>query len=95
MSNPSRRVSVVDLPGEDRRSVENLLGQPLQDNQEVYILAFQPGVVPDEGTRQQARASMRKTFAQTEAHADRKGICDAEIDEAVDEAMDQIRYGTA
>jgi hypothetical protein len=95
MSNPSRRVSVVELAGEDRRSVENLLGQPLEDEQEVYVLAFQPGVVPDESARQQALANMRTTFAKAEQHAEGQGADDSEIDEAVDEAMDHVRYGKA
>ncbi len=91
--NPSRRVSVSELAGNDRRSVEHLLGQSLQEDQQVYILAFTPGIVPDENTRLRALASMRQTFAQTDQHAQPHGPTDSAIDEAVDQALDAIRYG--
>jgi hypothetical protein len=95
MSNPSRRVSVADMAGDDRQSVEHLLGAPLQDEQEVYIVAFQSGVEPDENSRRRALANMQKTFAKAEQHADQQGIAESEIDAAVDEAMDHVRYGKA
>lgn len=82
-----------EMAGDDRRSVEHLLGQPLQEDQEVYILAFKPGVVPDEATRRRALASMQQTFTRAEQHAQQQGITGAEIDEAVDEATERIRYG--
>lgn len=91
--NPSRRLSVSDLAGNDRRSVEHLLGQSLQEDQQVYILAFKPGVVPDDATRQRALASMQQTFGKAEQHSRLQGASDDEIDAAVDQAMDQVRYG--
>ena len=93
--NPSRRVGVNEMAGDDRRSVEHLLGQSLQEDQQVYILAFKPGIVPDEATRRRALASMQQTFAKAEQHAQQQGITDAEIDEAVDEATERIRYGNS
>ena len=66
-----------------RRSVRRL----------AYILVFKPGVVPDENARRRALASMQRTFAVAEQHAQQQGVTDAEIDEAVDEATDQVRYG--
>lgn len=92
-ANPSRRLSVNEMAGDDRRSVEHLLGKPLEEDQQVYILAFKPGVVPDEATRRRALASMQQTFAEAERHARQQGITDAEINEAVDEATERIRYG--
>lgn len=81
------------MAGDDRRSVEHLLGRSLQDDQQIYILAFKPGVAPDENTRRRAAASMLQTFDKAEQHARQQGVSDAEIDEAVDEAMDHVRYG--
>jgi hypothetical protein len=82
------------MAGDERRSVEHLLGQPLQEDQQVYILAFRPGAVPDEATRQRALARMQQTFAKAEQHAQQHGVTDEEIDEVVDEATQRIRYGT-
>jgi hypothetical protein len=93
--NPSRRVSVSEMTGDDRRSVENLLGHPLQEGQQVYILAFSPGVAPDESTRQWAQASMQQTFAKAEQHAQQQNVSEEEIDAALDEGMERIRYGKA
>ncbi len=90
--NPSRRLIVSDLAGEDRRSVEHLLGRPLDDDQQLYILAFKPGVVPDDATRRRALATMRDTFAKAQQHAEQNGVTDVQVDEAVDEATDQVRY---
>jgi hypothetical protein len=90
--NPSRRLSVSEMAGEDRRSVEHLLGRPLHDDQQLYILAFKPGTLPDEAARQRALASMQKAFAKSQQHAQQHGITDTQIDEAVDEATDRVRY---
>lgn len=95
MANTSRRVGVNEMAGDDRRSLERLLGQALHEGQEVYILAFTPGVVPDEAARRHALGEMRQTFAKSEQHALQRGLTDEEIDEAVDEASDRIRYGNA
>ena len=91
----SRRVSVGEMAGDERRSVEHLLGRPLQEDQQIYILAFKPGVAPDENTRRRALANMRQTFAAAEQHAQHQGATEAGIDEAVDEAMEHIRYGNS
>jgi len=89
--NPSRRLSVSELDGAERRSVEHLLGRPLDDDQHLYILAFKPGTVPDDAARQRALASMQQTFAKAQQHARRHGVIDSQIDETVDEATDRVR----
>jgi hypothetical protein len=86
---------VNEMAGDERRSVERLLGQALQEDQQVYILAFRPGVVPDETTRRRALAGMQQAFTRSQQHAEQHGLADEEIDEAVDEATDRIRYGTS
>lgn len=92
-SNNSRTINVGDIESDERRSLELLLGQKLQDDQQVYIVAFSPGVVPDDETRKRALANMRKTFAKTEQYAKDHCITEQEIDETVDEAMQHVRYG--
>ena len=92
-TNVCRRVSVGEMVGDDCRCVEHLLGQPLQEDQQVCILAFKPGVVQDDDTRRRALASMQRTFAAAEQHARNHGVTEAQIDAAVDEATDKVRYG--
>ena len=91
--NPSRTINVGDIESQERRSLEQLLGQQLADDQSVYIVAFNPGIVPDDETRERALANMRKTFAKTEQYAKEHDITDEEVDEIVDEAVEHVRYG--
>ena len=93
-SNSNRSINVGDIDNEERRSLEQLLGQKLQDNQQVYIIAFTPGIVPDDETRRRAVTNLRKIFAKTEQYAKEHGITDEAIDGAVDEAVENVRYGT-
>jgi hypothetical protein len=88
----SRLVSVSAMDGEDRRSAERLLGHPLENDRQLYILAFKPRVQGNDA-RRKALANLRQTFAATERHAEEQSVSDTEIDEAVDEAMHRVRYG--
>ena len=83
--------SVKEIQGSEKRWLEAVLGQHLHDNQQVFIMLFTPGVVPDEATRRRARDGIRNLQAKAQAHADAQGITNAEIDAAVDEAMDHVR----
>ena len=91
----AKRVNVSAMGGDERRSVEQLLGHSLHDDEQVYILAFKPGIVPDEATRRNALASMRRTFEKAERHSAEQKLTDAEIDDAIDQAVDEVRYGTS
>ena len=83
--------SAKEIQGSEKRWLEAVLGQHLQDHQQVFIMLFTPGVAPDEATRRQARDGIRKLQAKARAHADAQGISDEEIDAAVDEAMGHVR----
>jgi hypothetical protein len=74
------------MASDDRRSVDSLLGHPLQEDQQIYTFAFKPGVIPDDETRQRALPSMQRTFAATQQHAQQQGVTDDDIDAAVNEA---------
>ena len=86
--------SVKDIPSGGRRWLEDVLGQHLRENQQVFIMVFPPGREPDEEARRQARAALDKTFRETEAYAQEHGITDAETDAAIREAMDHVRPRT-
>lgn len=88
----SRLVSVSEMDGDERRSAERLLGHPLDNDRQLYILAFKPRVA-DDGVRRKALANLRQTFAAAEQYADDHGVSDVDIDEAVDKAMEHVRYG--
>ena len=84
-------LSVNQLPSGDRTTLEHLLGQPLTSEQQVFIMAFQPGVVGDEASLAAARAQLQETFAAQARRAAERGISTDEADAAVDEAIQHIR----
>jgi hypothetical protein len=86
--------SVKDIQAGGRRWPEDVLGQNLRENQQVFIMVLTPGREPDEETRRRARAALDETFRKTGAYAQEHGITDAEIDAAIEEAMGHVRPGT-
>jgi hypothetical protein len=73
--------------------LEDLLGRPLQEDQQVFIMVLSPGSGPDEEARQAARAGLAAVFRKTAAHASEHGASDDEIDAAVREAARRVRPG--
>src|SRR5204863_7026908 len=85
---------VKDLQAGGRRWLEDVLGEQLRENQQVFIMVFTPNREPHEEAPRQARSALAGTFRQTEAYAQEHGITDTEIDAAIEEAMDHVRPGT-
>jgi hypothetical protein len=83
--------SVRDLQAGGKRLLEDILGQPLQENQQVFIMVLSPGIEPDESARAQARAGLEATFQKTEAYAQEHDVSGEDIDAAIREAMDHVR----
>lgn len=83
--------TVHDLPTGERKALEQLLGRALDETQQVFIMAFTPGLAPNEGTRAAARSRLVQTFAAAEEHAHAEGITTEEADAAVEEAMQHVR----
>lgn len=84
--------NVTDVQGDKRTALEGLLGQQLSDNQQVFIMVFTPGVVPDDATRQAAAARIEKTLDESERRAASRGVTAEEADAAVDEATEHVRH---
>ncbi|MEX2091068.1 MAG: hypothetical protein WD971_00245 [Pirellulales bacterium] len=83
--------NVTDLLESDRQSLEHLLGAPLSSAQRVHIVAYTPGQEPDPVTRARAADEIETMLDRGAANAKQLGVTDAQIDEAVDEAMHTIR----
>ncbi len=83
--------TVHDLPTGERKALEQLLGRTLDEGQQVFIMAFTPGLASDETTRAAARSRLEQTFVAAEKHAQAKGITTEEADAAVEEAMQHVR----
>ena len=83
--------NVKDLQDNGKRWLENVLGQHLKENQQVFIMVFTPGVEPDEALRRQALASVKQTMTHVESNLAEPGVTGEEFDAAVDEAMEDVR----
>lgn len=83
--------NVSEMPDAEKQVLEVLLGQPLKKDQQVFVIAYTPGVVPDEETREAARQIFQQTFEAIDQHAEKQGIDSSEADATVDEALEQIR----
>ena len=85
--------SVRNLQAGGKRLLEDILGQQLQENQQIFIMVLSPGTEPDETSRHQTRAGLEAAFQKTETYACEHDIDDGEIDAAIREAMSHIRPG--
>jgi hypothetical protein len=83
--------NVKDLQDSGKRWLETFLGQHLEENQQVFIMAFTPGIEPDATARQQAFASVKQTMTQVEKNLAARNISNEVFDAAIDEAMEHVR----
>ena len=89
MSSFVRRVR--DLHSCSRKSLEEEIGLPLKDNQQIFIVIAAPGIVADDETRLKAAAEIEKTIVLARRNADAQGVTEEAIDAAVEEAMRRFR----
>jgi hypothetical protein len=82
---------VDEIPEPERRSLENLLGQPLEVDQQVCVMVFSAGKRVDDATRSAAVENIRRTLDKVDRHRAARRIADKEVDTAVEEAMEQVR----
>ena len=79
-----------DLPKNVRSAVEQLLGRPVEANEEISVVAVPPQDVPPSKNRAEAT---RKLVALLDQRAKKLAdISDQELDMAIDEAVDHVRH---
>lgn len=83
--------NVNQIPADEKRTLENLLGSALEPQQKVLILTYTPSQLPADDARQAARARIAQTLTVNQEFATIEGISTAEADAAVDEALSSIR----
>ena len=84
--------NVNQIPADEKRTLENLLGSALEPQQHVLILAYTPSQAPGNYARQAARARIAHTIAVNQQFAVSTGVSGVEADAAVDEAMSHFRH---
>ena len=84
---------VKDLSPEQRRTVENLLGRPVAEDESVSIKGVRPSaIIPSRLSleeRKEALAKLRGYFAKVDAQ--RKPVSEAEEEEIINEALRSTR----
>lgn len=84
---------VKDLSPDQRRTVEDLLGRPVADDESVSIKSIQPSKIipprlsPEE--RKEAFEQLRRYFAKVDAQ--RRPVSEAEEEEIINEALRSTR----
>jgi hypothetical protein len=84
---------VDDLSASDRAALEHLLGQALNQDQYVSVIAYKARET-DNAVREAARQRIVLLLDRAAKHAAEHGMTAEEADAAVDEAMEVIRHGS-
>ena len=83
----TQKASDIDTPA--RLWLQSLFGRSLGDKEEVTVLVVSPHDAPAAADRQAAMQRMDQVL--DKAAETMKDVPDAEFDDAVDEAMDEVR----
>ena len=89
MASVTRKVR--DIQGNEKQSLEQLLGYPLQDDQKVFIMVYTESLELDENTRAQALADLKAFATEAHKHAQEQGYSDDDIDAAIDKTAADVR----
>ena len=84
--------NVGELSGPARSTVEGLMGHPLRDNQQLYIVAVDATVAPA-AERHAAWQELQSIIAESHENVRQFGASEAELESAIDEACHDVRYG--
>jgi len=79
-----------DLSPGVKSAVEQLLGRPIEPDEEVSVVAVPPRQIPPSENRAIVAQQLENLLNRRAAKV--KGICDDEIDAAVDAAVDHVRH---
>ena len=80
-----------ELRPQTRAALEAELGRRLQDNEEVSIMVFVPHEAPTGKTRRAAARRLEEHLNRIDAKT--KGVAEAEMEAALDEALRSVRPG--
>ena len=79
---------VTELPADARNAMEHLLGRSLREDEAISINVYKP--TPTGEAREEAARRLLERIDQTAQRA--RGVPEAEIDAAIDEAADHVRH---
>jgi hypothetical protein len=83
--------NVRDIEADQRRWIEGVVGQPLQDHQQVMIQVIDAGIEPSLDRRTTALAEASEIARRGRANAAVHGVSEVEVEAATDEALRHLR----
>ena len=86
--------NVGELSTPARIAVENLMGHPLRDDQQLYIVALDAAVEPAADQRQTVWNELQAIIADANDKVQQSAESSEGIDRLIDEACDDVLYGT-
>jgi hypothetical protein len=79
---------VGELSADARHAMEGLLGRPLREDEAVAVNVYKPA--PSGAARDEASRRLRERIDKTARNV--QGVPEADIDAAIDEAVDHVRH---
>ncbi|HET6883576.1 MAG TPA: hypothetical protein VFI31_25715 [Pirellulales bacterium] len=83
--------NVRDIDAGQRRWIEAVVGQPLQDHQQVMIQVIDVGVEPDLALRNESLAEAKEIARRGRENAARQNVTEDEVDAALKDAKRHLR----
>ena len=79
-----------DLPPDIRQAVSRLLGRPLELQEHISLMAFEPHKAPAGAARAELANRLKNRIDSTAAKL--TDVSETELDQVIDEAVDHIRH---
>jgi len=73
--------------------MEHLVGRPLHDGQQVYVVALDHAIEPAADERNLAWRELEAIIAETHSHVRQTSVPLDQLEQTIDEACDDVRYG--
>ena len=82
---------VKDIEETGREWIEGVLGQRLDDEDQIYLMVYKHGSVPEESGRRAAFERIKALCEKAHRHAEEQGVTAEQADAAVREAIGYVR----
>lgn len=79
--------TVSDITPNQRHSIEELVGGDLAPDQRIFVLAYRPGVEPNEADKSVARSRIEELLTKAHTNAHQQNLAPTEIEAAIAEAI--------
>jgi len=78
---------VSDITPNQRHAIEELVGGDLAPDQRIFVLAYRPGVEPNEADKSVARGRIEELLTKAHTNAHQQDLAPTEIEAAIAEAI--------